>query len=105
MEKINFSGGEPFLPERGRYLGEMARYCKEVLKLSSVSIVSNGSMIRKSWFKSYSRYVDILAISCDSFHEDINKVPAHIAVSALQLQLLESHIILLLELFLYKFSC
>ncbi|ENN77716.1 hypothetical protein D910_03786 [Dendroctonus ponderosae] len=73
MEKINFSGGEPFLPRRGHYLGEMARYCKEFLKLSSVSIVSNGSMITENWFKCYSRYVDILAISCDSFHEDINK--------------------------------
>ncbi|CAH1107862.1 unnamed protein product [Psylliodes chrysocephalus] len=73
MEKINFSGGEPFLPERGRHLGEMAKFCKAELKVPSVSIVSNGSLIRESWFQIYGEYVDILAISCDSFYEDTNK--------------------------------
>lgn len=53
MEKINFSGGEPFLHERGDFLGEMVRYCKEELQLPSVSIVSNGSMIKERWFKKY----------------------------------------------------
>ena len=53
MEKINFSGGEPFIEGRqGSFLGEMVRYCKEELNLS-VSIVSNGSLIRENWFKSY----------------------------------------------------
>lgn len=74
MEKINFSGGEPFLPERGRHLGEMAKFCKAELKLPSVTIVSNGSLIKESWFQKYGEYVDILAISCDSFYEDTNKV-------------------------------
>ncbi|CAH1112729.1 unnamed protein product [Psylliodes chrysocephalus] len=73
MEKINFSGGEPFLPERGRHLGEMAKFCKAELKLPSVTIVSNGSLIKESWFQKYGEYVDILAISCDSFYEDTNK--------------------------------
>lgn len=58
MEKVNFSGGEPFLPDRGRYLGRLVRYCKEVLQLPSVTVVSNGSLIRESWFKDYGRLVD-----------------------------------------------
>ncbi|XP_019501821.1 PREDICTED: radical S-adenosyl methionine domain-containing protein 2 [Hipposideros armiger] len=72
MEKINFSGGEPFLHERGDYLGKLVKFCKEDLGLPSVSIVSNGSLIRERWFKSYGEYLDILAISCDSFEEQVN---------------------------------
>lgn len=74
MEKINFSGGEPFLPEKGQHLGKMVKYCKEVLKLESVTIVSNGSLITKKWFENYGKYLDILAISCDSFDEETNEV-------------------------------
>ena len=74
MEKINFSGGEPFLPQRGRHLGEMVKYCKTVLNLPSVSIVSNGSLISEKWFQTYGQFVDIMAVSCDSFNEDTNKV-------------------------------
>uniref|UniRef100_W5LD62 S-adenosylmethionine-dependent nucleotide dehydratase RSAD2 n=1 Tax=Astyanax mexicanus TaxID=7994 RepID=W5LD62_ASTMX len=73
MEKINFSGGEPFLHQRGEFLGEMVRYCKQELQLPSVSIVSNGSMIKEKWFQSYGEYLDILAVSCDSFDEDTNR--------------------------------
>ncbi|XP_017549840.1 radical S-adenosyl methionine domain-containing protein 2 [Pygocentrus nattereri] len=73
MEKINFSGGEPFLHQRGVFLGEMVRYCKQELELPSVSIVSNGSMIKESWFQQYGDYLDILAISCDSFDEETNR--------------------------------
>ncbi|KAM7334807.1 hypothetical protein ACRRTK_005284 [Alexandromys fortis] len=53
MEKINFSGGEPFLQDRGEYVGKLVRFCKEELALPSVSIVSNGSLIREKWFKDY----------------------------------------------------
>lgn len=73
MEKLNFSGGEPFIKDGGHYMGELIRYCKEELSLPSVSIVSNGSLIKKSWFKLYGKYLDILAISCDSFNEETNK--------------------------------
>ena len=53
MEKINFSGGEPFIEGRhGKFVGEMVQYCKEKLHLS-VSIVSNGSLIKEQWFKEY----------------------------------------------------
>lgn len=53
MEKINFSGGEPFIHDRGEYLGKLVRFCKEELGLPSVSIVSNGSLIRERWFQNY----------------------------------------------------
>ncbi|XP_036398484.1 radical S-adenosyl methionine domain-containing protein 2 [Megalops cyprinoides] len=74
MEKINFSGGEPFLHEKGEFLGKLVQFCKEDLRLPSVTIVSNGSMIREKWFQKYGEYLDILAISCDSFEEDTNKL-------------------------------
>ncbi|CAG9819031.1 unnamed protein product [Phaedon cochleariae] len=73
MEKVNFSGGEPFLPQRGKHLGEMVKFCKRELKLASVSVVSNGSLIKEKWFEDYGQYVDIMAISCDSFNEETNK--------------------------------
>ncbi|XP_030051014.1 S-adenosylmethionine-dependent nucleotide dehydratase RSAD2 [Microcaecilia unicolor] len=72
MEKINFSGGEPFLHMRGEFVGKLVQFCKEELKLPSVSIVSNGSRITEKWFQLYGKYLDILAVSCDSFDEDIN---------------------------------
>ncbi|CAE7312186.1 Rsad2 [Symbiodinium microadriaticum] len=70
MQKLNFSGGEPFLHEKE--LGELCRFCKEDLALESVSIVSNGSKITGDWIRKHGSYVDILAISCDSFQEEIN---------------------------------
>ncbi|XP_039604789.1 radical S-adenosyl methionine domain-containing protein 2 isoform X1 [Polypterus senegalus] len=72
MEKINFSGGEPFLHQRGDFLGKLVQFSKEDLQLASVSIVSNGSLITENWFKKYGEYLDILAISCDSFDEETN---------------------------------
>lgn len=74
LEKINFSGGEPFLHEKGDFLGKLVQYCKQDLQLPSVSIVSNGSMIKERWFQKYGEYLDILAISCDSFNEDTNQL-------------------------------
>ena len=53
MEKVNFSGGEPFIHQKGKYVGELVRYCKEDLSLPSVSIVSNGSLIDEEWFQEY----------------------------------------------------
>ncbi|XP_018413222.1 PREDICTED: radical S-adenosyl methionine domain-containing protein 2 [Nanorana parkeri] len=74
MEKINFSGGEPFLQDRGNFVGKMVEYCKKELKLPSVSIVSNGSLITEKWFQTYGEHLDILAVSCDSFVEEVNKL-------------------------------
>lgn len=70
MRKINFSGGEPFLYPK--YLGELVKFCKTTLKLESVSIVSNGSKIQEHWLETYAQYLDILAISVDSFDEETN---------------------------------
>ena len=70
MKKLNFSGGEPFMyPD---FMGEICKFCKEELKLESVSIISNGSKITGRWFKKWAKYLDILAISVDSFDEDTN---------------------------------
>lgn len=70
MKKINFAGGEPFLYPK--YLGALCRYCKETLKLESVSIVSNGTKVTEKWLNEFSPFVDILAISCDSIHPETN---------------------------------
>jgi radical S-adenosyl methionine domain-containing protein 2 len=72
-EKINFAGGEPFLPEYREKLGEMVKYAKEDCGYPSVSIISNAVYVNDSWFARYSRYLDILGISCDSSDEVINK--------------------------------
>lgn len=61
MEKINFSGGEPFLHEKGEFLGKLVQYCKQDLQLPSVSIVSNGSMIKEKWFQKYGEMAKSLA--------------------------------------------
>jgi len=50
----------------------MAKFCKEELGLESVSVVSNGSKITQKWFTKYGQYIDVLAISVDSFDESIN---------------------------------
>ncbi len=55
MRKINFSGGEPFIKDSGRYVGELVRYCKEDLGIPSVTIVSNGSLITEDWFIEYGK--------------------------------------------------
>jgi len=69
MEKMNFSGGEPFLHKK--QLGELVRYCKEDLRLISVSIVTNGSLVDRKWMEAFGRHLDILAVSCDSFDADV----------------------------------
>ena len=71
MRKINFAGGEPFLYKT--YLAELLKYCKETLKLESVSIISNASKIDEPFLERYGRYIDILAVSCDSFEDATNK--------------------------------
>ena len=72
MQKINFSGGEPFLHQRGKFVGELAKYCKKELAVPSVSIISNGSLITEKWMKEFGECIDILGVSCDSFNEEVN---------------------------------
>lgn len=74
MEKINFSGGEPFIYKRGDFVGELVRYCKLELGIQSVTIVCNGSLVTERWFKSYGEFLDIMAVSCDSFNEETNRL-------------------------------
>ena len=62
MQKINFSGGEPFIHQKGKFVGELVRYCKEDLELPSVTIVSNGSLITEEWFQDYGK--EILDYCC-----------------------------------------
>ena len=71
MRKLNIAGGEPFLYPK--FLSEILRYCKEELLLESISIVSNGSQIRREFLRNHSQWLDILAISCDSFQPETNK--------------------------------
>jgi len=73
MRKLNLAGGEPLLRTYHEFVGELIRYAKEDLQLESLSIVSNGSQLSEAWFEQYGKHIDILAISCDSFHEEVNK--------------------------------
>ena len=70
MRKINFAGGEPFLYPK--FLGDMVDFCKQDLSLESVSIVTNGSLIKERFLERHCQNIDILAVSCDSFDEATN---------------------------------
>lgn len=69
--KINFAGGEPFLPSYQQLLGEMVKYCKEI-GFESVSIITNNSHVKRDWFEKYGKYLDILGVSCDTAHVHSN---------------------------------
>jgi radical S-adenosyl methionine domain-containing protein 2 len=70
MRKTNFAGGEPLL--HSRFLGSLVDYCKDDLRLESVSIVTNGSLVTEKFLSKHGHNIDILAVSCDSFHERTN---------------------------------
>jgi len=70
MRKLNISGGEPFL--NAKYIGEVFKYCKEELRLESTSVVCNGSKVTEKWMNEYGQYLDVMAISCDSFDPETN---------------------------------
>lgn len=72
MRKINFAGGEPFLYHDR--LGWLCQFCKEDLRMESVSIITNGTKVTKSWLDKYGQFVDVLGVSCDSFDESTNKL-------------------------------
>lgn len=75
MKKLNFSGGEPFVRDGGKFMGQLIRYCKTELRWAgiSTSIVSNGSLITEKWMGQYGEHVDMLAVSCDSFDAETNR--------------------------------
>ena len=72
MRKINFAGGEPFLYTAK--LGWLCQYCKEVLGLESVSIITNGTKVTKTWLDKFGQSVDVMRVSCDSFNEKTNEL-------------------------------
>ncbi|KAK6513061.1 hypothetical protein TWF506_009224 [Arthrobotrys conoides] len=71
MRKLNIAGGEPFL--NPKFLSQILQYSKEELGLESISIISNGSKIREDWLEKHAKWLDILAVSCDSFNPETNK--------------------------------
>lgn len=59
--KINFAGGEPLLHP---HIGDLIQYAYELgLK---ISIVTNGTLLKQKWLDKYGRYINWIAISCDS---------------------------------------
>lgn len=70
MKKINFGGGEPF--SHPVLLRRMLKFCKEDLALESVSIVTNGSKLTDTFMSANAKYIDIIAVSVDSFDERTN---------------------------------
>lgn len=68
MQALHFAGEEPFLePE---YLGELARYCKEVLGVPSITVATDGSMVTRQWLEKYGEFIDVLLVSCRSFTDN-----------------------------------
>ena len=67
FQKINFAGGEPTLVP---HIIELIKHSKSLG--FETSIVTNGSKIDFEWVKKVSPFLDILAISVDSFDEKAN---------------------------------
>lgn len=67
--KVNFAGGEPLLHPS---IGEYVRYAKELGM--RVSLITNGSLVRKTWLCAYGQFIDQIGISCDSVNEHTNKL-------------------------------
>jgi len=82
MVKINFSGGEPFLPQKGNYVGELVKFCKQELKLPSVTIVSNGSLIKEAWFAKYGRYAYFCRTSWSTIFAMAQLIIPYVVLSA-----------------------
>lgn len=72
LRKLNISGGEPFL--QPTFIGELFKYAKEELRVESCSVVNNGSKVTEGWLDRYGRYLDVMAISCDSFEGEVNRM-------------------------------
>jgi radical S-adenosyl methionine domain-containing protein 2 len=70
MKKLNFIGGEPFLYPM--FMRELLYYRKGELGIESISIISNGSKITEKFLRENAVFINILAISCDSFDLEIN---------------------------------
>lgn len=73
MNKITFSGSEPFLLDRGAYLGELVTFAKTGLGLDSVQVTSNANLITEDWMSEYAVMLDALAVNINSFKRETNK--------------------------------
>ena len=56
---------------------EIFRFCKEDLHIESCSVVNNGSKVTEKWLDTYRQYLDVMAISCDSFDPEVNVLLGH----------------------------
>ena len=68
--KLNIAGGEPFIDRH--YLGELIKQCKENIKIEKISVITNGSLVKKNFFEKYGKYIDVFGVSCDSFDKETN---------------------------------
>lgn len=68
--KLNIAGGEPFIYPR--YLGELIKQCKENIKIEKISVITNGSLVKKDFFEKFGKYIDVFGVSCDSFNKETN---------------------------------
>ena len=68
MQALHFAGDDPFLEPD--YLGELARYCKEVLGVPSITVVTDGSLVKLQWLEEYGEFIDVLLVSCRSFTDN-----------------------------------
>ena len=68
--KLNIAGGEPFIYPH--YLGELIKQCKENIKIEKISVITNGSLVKKNFFEKYGKYIDVFGVSCDSFDKETN---------------------------------
>jgi len=68
--KLNIAGGEPFIYPH--YLGELIKHCKENIKIEKISVITNGSLVKKNFFEKYGKYIDVFGVSCDSFDKETN---------------------------------
>lgn len=71
MAKLNIAGGEPFLQQK--FLRELCAYVRGELGVN-ITIISNGSLIRRQHFGWIKKYVNVLGISCDSFSDGTNRI-------------------------------
>lgn len=65
IDKVNFAGGEPLLYPG---LGECIRFCKQLG--ATTSVVTNGSILDRSFLEKVSGCLDWIGLSIDSVYED-----------------------------------
>ena len=68
LHSLSFAGEDPFLePE---YLGSLTQYCKEILGIPSITVATDGSLVKRHWLEKYGEFIDVLLVSCNSFTDN-----------------------------------